>query len=476
MDIPEIRFHIVHYLHANQLKACVRVSKAWNDLFTPHLYNEVNEENSKSSSLERYCTHIRKLDLELNNPVLKSLLEWPVTGIQELKLKGSWSYDSSIPPVLESLLQKNPRIVKLITRQIKGPPLVTMVSHCPNLRDLDIDDFEFRCYPPTPVDENGATPFWQMCQGLTRLTLSFNTLVSLPDTLLQPPSRGLPNMRHLIIGSSGASVVDQLRLILACKNVENLDWSLMLTESGDVGLDLDLIRNVFQCLGRLRKLKFVMPMIRPYTRENWTVQFIKILPALTGLNDVKPQLRDNTVGLVAGPLSRHFATLTDLRIGGWRGVSIEDNHLILTSCPGLQIFKSTHYAIGEIASLESVSLASFDRRSRSGLGPLGWVCTKLSLLEIKFAHDTPEKSRLMFEQLCFMRELETLELAGDKPGLIPKHIQWDDEASARNWPTCTTYSYDVGKKEDLHWMGDMWPKLFKFCTWYDRMVKNLEAE
>ena len=75
------------------------------------------------------------------------------------------------------------------------------------------------------------------------------------------------------------------------------------------------------------------------------------LPPLNEYHVPQSKLLDKTKGLVQGPLSRHFESLTTLNIRGWKKVTTEDNHLLLTSCPGLRMFSSRGYLIGEISTV-----------------------------------------------------------------------------------------------------------------------------
>ncbi|KAF9912682.1 hypothetical protein EC991_009418 [Linnemannia zychae] len=78
IEIPEILDHIATYLDADSFFACVSVCRQWKDLFTPHLWREVDPSNRKE--------YIRNLTVVDNGQLLASL-DSDLTGLHSLTLK-----------------------------------------------------------------------------------------------------------------------------------------------------------------------------------------------------------------------------------------------------------------------------------------------------------------------------------------------------------------------------------------------------
>ncbi|GJJ67962.1 hypothetical protein EMPS_00308 [Entomortierella parvispora] len=465
----EIRNDVSKYLGLTEFSACVLVSRTWNEFFTPLLYRELNDLNGTCRGMQRHCAHVRKLHL-INKPIPALARSGRVTGLQQLILSRPHSTvrRTDVHPDrsgLIALLQQNPGLVKLTVQAFQPQDFVPL---CPNLQELTLLDFTFLRDAPCPTssdndDDNNNTvsSLWRICQGLTRLTLFFSPTPTRPGQLSEPPPEGLPKMRHLVLQGSQSSILDQIRLISACPNLQKLTWNWIAMSSDETHLDLHRLRALFQPLHRLEEMNLIMPGHLKSLGRDFVQGLIEILPPLRSLQDRAFRLHENTTGLVKGPLSRHFETLAVLNIRGWRGVTSDDIHLILTSCQALRIFEAREFRIGKIPSLQTRRVASLEARDRDrdrptslgAGGPLGWVCSRLSRLAIEFTHETPEKSRLFFDQLCAMKHLSHIFVLQ----LSPKMIQWEDEASARDWKSGNCYQGDMFKT--YPWILSTWPKL-----------------
>jgi len=464
MDIPEIRLAVAAHLRLSDVCACALVCREWNDTITPILYSHFHTRSSQSVAIERLCVHARTVRLSMDDPNVKVLQEGPATQVRELGISGGGDVYESVPVSWICLLQQNPHLVKLACDKMLYSTLEDIVSLCPNLQELVVDHHQFRRDPPASNTGNNWLSFWRICQGLTRLELLGS---SVPVSLRQPSEFGdeiLPAMRHLSILNAQCSIKRQLRLISACPNLEFLKWSFDIASDEDANMELEPLLAVFRSFHGLPELHVFMPYItlgRHSLGQDWTRTLMQVIPplTLTRFYDSQDRVLDNKEGLVEGPLSRHFRTLVELDIRGWKEVTSKDNHLILTSCPGLQKFESREYQIGQIPTLSGDILTT----SNSGLGPLGWVCSRLLKIRLEFLHETPEKSRMMFDQLCCMKNIEFVNLRRAGSGLYPMYIRWDDEISAKHWHMGVTDFTDVSlyKKEMLK----IWPMLKSFNTY-----------
>jgi len=235
-------------------------------------------------------------------------------------------------------------------------------------------------------------------------------------------------------------------------------------------MDLEAFPKLFQSLPRLREtsIHIHLELANGLPGGDWIGSLLAAFPPLKGFDGQHSRERNNMRGLVEGPLSRHFRTLEHLHIRSLKEVTSEDNHLILISCPNLKTFTSKEYQIGRIPLLNQVTLSSYDSNG-SEQGPLGWVCSRLTDIFIGYVHETPEKGRLMFEQLCRMKKLEGVDLLrGGACGLDPSLIQWDDEASAMYWnkgTTLHTEKYTENSIEPEQWVHRIWPGMWKFSMY-----------
>ncbi|GJJ74984.1 hypothetical protein EMPS_07342 [Entomortierella parvispora] len=458
MFIPELRLEVAAYFQLRDLCACALVCRAWNDSYTPLLYHMINDKNVTSPGVKRHCVHARTLNLVVGSSRVENLLAGPTVGLKEMDITDKWVFHGLIPSNWVILLQQNTGLVRLTLRMMRPSTMDAIVSLCPNLQELSIHDHRVQ---PSRRDITGPdTSLRRICLGLTHLLLAFTAS---PKSSRQGDyeQEEYPVKRHLTIGALRLAGKDQLQLLAARTNMETLDndWQRAVAGDAGSGLDLNLSTRLFQSLPKLRELEINVPLsLYPGSLgQNWTRGVIGGLPLLKEYIDPESRPLDDTEGLVEGPLSRHFGTLTVLNIRGWKEVTSENNHLILTSCPGLREFSSKDYRIGDISW---ASPSAFDPKS----GPLGWVCTLLSEISLEFTHETPERSRLMFDQLCCMKKLACVNLQGPKSGLDPILIQWDDDVPARFWRKGPSI-LNNNVKATNQWIRAIWPKMRSFSTY-----------
>ena len=422
MDIPELLLNVATYLSQSDRCACALVCRTWNESFTPDLYREINVWNSDSFGIARHSVHARILRLPMFDAEIQHLDTGSLTRVQELEV--TWDERSSVPPMWVALLQRNPELVTLTTRRMSHRLLQDIVPLCPHLQELKVYSHRFCVEPSVAHADDDWRTFWRICQGLTHLGLFFSSIpVYSGQQLLDPAHQTLPAMRRLDLCVPRASVLKQIRLISACHHLETLKWRLNISSAEEIDLDLNGFQTLFQSLDQLREIMIAIQLSfqRSSFRDNWTRQLMKVLPPLREFEDLFYRAPESMKGLVTGPLSGHFRTLERLILRGWKEVTSEDNHLILISCPNLQTFASKVYKIGQIPLLNQVTLSS-SNGPRSEQGPLGWVCTRLTDITLEFVHETPEKSRLMFEQLSHMNKLEAVTFQGRASGLAPSLI------------------------------------------------------
>lgn len=163
------------------------------------------------------------------------------------------------------------------------------------------------------------------------------------------------------------------------------------------------------------------------------------------------------------PLSRQFHVLETLNIRGWSAACILD--LILCSCPHLRVFCCYIMRLEEL-EIKSTETSILEGDDHDGVGPFGWVCRGLEKLGVEFVFGTEETRRLLFDQLCCMKELTSVAMGG----LNPAEIQWYEGEVPRTWKDQT-----IGKDEitSIPWMRDMWSRLESFRT-YDEALSDFD--
>jgi hypothetical protein len=449
MDIPELRSEITSFLDIPHFYACALVSRKWNYYFTPLLYNAINKKNEISTSIQRYAVFALTLTARLENPIIGILSE-STTNLREIDALGSTHQSKFLPRDWITLCQRNPKLVKATLRLMRPPIMLSFIEHCPNLTQLSILGHDFSNWMVT--DKNYGSMMWRICQQLTHLTLTFSQTATPKGQLAAPPVEGLPSLRHLYMGSASSSVHDQARLIGACKNLETLTWDLSLTREDARNL-IPVARTLFATLPDLCELTLLMPINRRPI-EGGVYEFIDLLPCLKAFNSVNYLIISNPARIVKGPLSKHFNTLERLDLSGWQGMESSGNQIILTSCPNLRTFCSTVYKVSSKNNENNMDMRLEGKR----FGPLGWVCPRLNDLRIRYMEGEPEDNRRMFDQLCLLRELDTILVRG----LVPSRICWDNEEASRTWPWSGLDHKEIAK---LPWLRKIWPHLRFLCTY-----------
>jgi len=154
-----------------------------------------------------------------------------------------------------------------------------------------------------------------------------------------------------------------------------------------------------------------------------------------------------TDDMIQGPLSRQFHVLETLDLRGWKvGIIV---NAILRSCPHLPVFHC--YTLRANLTSETTGgggVPSGGEDDYSGVGPLGWVCTELETLGVEFVDCTDAMRRPLFDQLCCMKELTTINIGG----LNPVDLHWDEGESPRMW---RDQMIEKGEITSIPWMREM---------------------
>ncbi|KAG0045800.1 hypothetical protein BGZ83_008980, partial [Gryganskiella cystojenkinii] len=408
-----------------------------------------------------------------------SFTAFRLTDLKEIELTGQFpekrSYGRTIPLLVSKwseLFKRNPGLRRLAVRKLKTEVWSALVEAC-SPDELYIEDFEFHNGRGTvfPIPS-----FWKICENLSKLTLRFNNERTPRDTLPLPPSMkplprqgahpgqptqqqqqqtgsALPKMRQLDLGSSNSSVYDQMRLVQACGNLEMLAWNLSHTAfTTDRQSILRLFEHLFRprTLPRLQELRIhqpatggwgetvdlqtwlnFLPSPSPYPLPLLSSSSTSSSPSSSSPSSTMPayspaRLTEFYVsltyhvpagGLVLRSLSRHYDSLCKLDLTRWAPHMVV-NHVILCSCPNLQLFKTSALP-AQNNSVQITSDPTFHFNPHHiYVGPddpqlpardTPWVCSRLSVLQARVnSAPTPEENRWLFERLCGFKELEDL--------------------------------------------------------------------
>lgn len=179
-------------------------------------------------------------------------------------------------------------------------------------------------------------------------------------------------------------------------------------------------------LPHLWELRITMPLNHLLLNTDELVEFLDVL--LPCLKEIRVFTSEPYIALgptIQGSLSRQFHVLEKLDLRKCY-VDSDLNELILTSCPHLQIFSSTKLQVTLPTTITDDEEPRIGGGS-GGVGPLGWVCTQLRALRIDFIKGTPETNRLMFDQICCMKEMSELYLGKESSDLDPASINWRED-------------------------------------------------
>jgi len=81
----------------------------------------------------------------------------------------------------------------------------------------------------------------------------------------------------------------------------------------------------------------------------------------------------------------------------------------------------------ERLTIESIKTGALGSEGHGGMGPFVWVYHGLEKLGVEFVFGTEETRRLLFDQLCYMKELTSVAMGS----LNPAELQWHDGETPR---------------------------------------------
>ncbi|GJJ74997.1 hypothetical protein EMPS_07355 [Entomortierella parvispora] len=458
IDIPEILILVSVHLGLEDIVHCTLVNKVWYTVFAPLCFREINSSNARSAALERYCPHATRLIISMTSPIF-NIIAPKCTHLTELQVRGPGSSTTSISKTWIAFLQSNPRINKVTSLELTPESLSVLTEHCPNLQELVVRGFEFG-YHREGAKSNGTlvSPLWRIAQGLSSLDLGFNSFTVHMNALLPcPDPAGLPMLRHLVLGASYSSLLDQTRLISAAKNLESLAWDMEHVRMGETGVQT--CREMFASLQHLQDLRLFLPEKQIFLRGDELVEFLILLPPCVKELHVPSYSPWRITDVeIHGSLSQQFPLLEVLNLRGWNVASMVD--VVLCSCRRLRVLDCyTLRASSMIETPEVTPVSDENETGSRGVGPLGWVCSGLETLNVRFVDCKDDKARrCLFDQLCCMKELKSVIVGG----LDPVRIHWQEGEIPKTWGALGHVKDEIS---DIPWMRETWPRLESFRTY-----------
>ncbi|KAI7821726.1 hypothetical protein BC939DRAFT_455224 [Gamsiella multidivaricata] len=174
-SIPELQHLVTDYLTQNDLRAAIRVSRAWNTIWVPYLYEKLFvrecQQTRSYSKVYSYGHHVKSLELlsiEWNN--LVSILNF-TTSLHSLFLHNTKLSTLQLQELAEIALQLRVLHITLVQRSQK--PLECRMTPVSAFKHLE--DFYWNALINVRIDD--ILFVLKSCSHLKTLALTINTLV-----------------------------------------------------------------------------------------------------------------------------------------------------------------------------------------------------------------------------------------------------------------------------------------------------------
>ncbi|KAF9938983.1 hypothetical protein BGZ65_011779 [Modicella reniformis] len=430
LELPEILQSVANQTSERSLPACALVSKAWYQVFNPHLWKDINLSEKRPNppeAIQRHCHLVRTLEITCQPKQEHAALRFP--NLASLTVKNSLQ-DLDIT----QLVTEHSTLSRLDLNFIKSGlqpslPLWKKLLELRNLKDLSISNIS--------IGEKNINAFWQLCTQLERLECYW---ISIPHRGLLS-SMEFPRMKEINLWEE---IPVYLELMRRCTGLEILTWSSW------EGLDGGFVPGFVQLAssGTWPELESLTLFPFAITNEE-TFKIISSMRRITLLSiDGKGSLfaADTIV-----QLRPHFHSIRELDLAFNRGLTSAMAQEILSSCPLLVKFS--------VPQLKAIDVAEGNP----------WVCFGIQELSACIYFDPAtikEVQPLVLDQLSRLTRLEELKLGHPTEAVFQKAMDLRLESGLGKLSTLRRLRYirftntrqKMGEKE-IEWILEHWTSL-----------------
>ncbi|KAK3810176.1 MAG: hypothetical protein J3Q66DRAFT_404940 [Benniella sp.] len=219
LELPEVLLSVASYVSERSLPDCVRVSKAWHQVFVPLLWKDIA--------------------LQKSRPIMPQAIHSNSQFVKTLRICQSFAWERAAPvfPKLDSLTfeysipdeyvfdftTRHPFLTYLGLVKTVLPlssRLLDQLIGLYNLRHLGIRVLQ--------ADEDNADKVWQLCARLERLDLSY-LVISTQGNLGSTEFPHLCELRGIDCDEDCLQLV--LSFVERCPNLQSFDWTLCHSEN-----------------------------------------------------------------------------------------------------------------------------------------------------------------------------------------------------------------------------------------------------
>ncbi|KAF9140860.1 hypothetical protein BG015_001497 [Linnemannia schmuckeri] len=424
LDLPEeIRPFIGKFLDTKAIQACLLVNRSFRRSFEPILWQKVVIRSLKSNAISEKnhvfvdVSALRTRTLDVHNYVIHDSVASEFYQLSFPHLRRLQLTDEGLNLSSRTAKNKdNDFLTRKYQRQVTDQTQLIRLN--PTTRTLIIaslaatPDAEFwetiystwvnpqilHATGPVAWTEEAANAFWKACTRFSELSLLSLTIESSPilSTLTFPRVRHLNLQTPSIVQSRWLKPQDHLVLMKACPQLKHLTWDATALSPSQTFAPA-LLSEFRQAIEQnhwpyLDSLEFC----RLYNKlGKELVLLLQAFPnPLTALRLKNCTFNSRVLTVLK---DKKFESLKILKIYANCGITSKATLDILTSCPNIEVFRSTHIYAGDIDPSKP------------------WVCKRLRSLTVCFIHRETASNRAVLDlqvyaQLAKMTDLTRLDL------------------------------------------------------------------
>lgn len=425
LDLPEeIRPFIGKFLDTKSIQACLLVSRSFHQSFEPILWQkvvirpsisdpgydinvhpvDVNALRTRTRDVHNYVIHdtVASEFYQLSFPHLRRL-QLSDKGL-EVSSRAAKNEDSAPLPLI--YLRQASDQTQLV--RLNPTPRTLVVTSLPATPDAEFWETIYSTWVsprilhatgPVASTEEAANAFWRACTRFSELSLL--SLTAVPSPILSALT--FPRVRRLNLQTTSSAQPrevkpqDHLLLMKACPQLKHLTWDAIPYSSTSTSSASALLSDFRQAIEQnhwpyLDSLEFS----RLYNKlGKELVLLLQAFPnPLTALRLKTCAFNSRVLALLK---DKKFESLRILKIYANCGITSKATLDILTSCPNIEVFRSTHIFASDINPSKP------------------WVCKRLRSLTVCFIHreSTPNRVALdqqVYTQLAKLTDLTRLDL------------------------------------------------------------------
>ncbi|KAF9425910.1 hypothetical protein BGZ76_003024 [Entomortierella beljakovae] len=443
--IPEIQFRIAKYIEQEDLVRCMLVCRAWYELILPEIWKRVIVISSElhilpygftPRILKKYRLLIQELGIHDNRP---GRYASSYKNLRNLDLgpgnPANHAFVSEGDPT--QIITANSSIESLNINRLDHyllAPFWNSIANLPYLNTLMMRDSVIS-------SELDSTAFWQSCQNLESLCLTYTALSLNHDVLLQLSFQRMKSLEFDLIQSINDET--QLGLIRQCPNLESLSWYVRDHKHAIGTFAKDVSQGFWP---NMETISLAYDIDDEYLTE-----IIGSMRRITTLNMSRNDFGESSFKA----LRVHFSTLTKISLWACPEVTSSMLQEILCSCPLLEDLKGNTILARDI------------------VGGGAWVCHSMRALEICFSFNKNEQDfqPKVFERLSQFNLLEKFSIGGmifwrKKLPLEALDLRLESGLGKlvhlKNLKSVNCYNTTQAMKEtDILWMVENWKNLSK---------------